>query len=365
MTTLCMAGTAEQLDLNSAYPGSLKTLYNQQWNFSIQRSLAANTMLQVAYVGNKGTHLAWGSGNMNMLLPSQVASQGNQLLAQVKNPFFGIVQTGALAQPQIQYSQLLRPFPLWGNVVQNGMAIGNSEYQALQVSFNKRYSNGVSVIAGYTWSKLLTDVSDGTWSNPGSVRSFYCVRCEHSNSAYDVPQRFTLSAVGELPVGKGKLIGKNWNRALDTVLGGWQANGIMTLAVGVPLVFSTAANNSYSYGGQHPDVVGNPVLQTGKSIYQWFNKAAFAQPAIFTSGNLSRTYTGVRTDWLRNLDFSLFKNFIITERIKLQFRAETFNLTNTPVFGAPGTSVNGVNFGVITGQSNPPRNLQLALKVLF
>ena len=92
---------------------------------------------------------------------------------------------------------------------------------------------------------------------------------------------------------------------------------------------------------------------------------AFAQPANFTSGNLSRTYTGVRADKARNLDFSLFKNFSLTERFKLQFRAEAFNLTNTPVFGAPGTTVNGVNFGVITGQSNPPRNIQLAVKLLF
>jgi hypothetical protein len=111
--------------------------------------------------------------------------------------------------------------------------------------------------------------------------------------------------------------------------------------------------------------VGNPVLSSGKSIYQWFNTAAFAQPANFTSGSLSRTYTGVRSDKLKNLDFSLFKNFTVTERIRLQIRAEAFNLTNTPVFGAPGATVNGVNFGVITGQSNPPRNVQLAFKVLF
>ncbi|HEY3837389.1 MAG TPA: carboxypeptidase regulatory-like domain-containing protein, partial [Bryobacteraceae bacterium] len=222
------------------------------------------------------------------------------------------------------------------------------------------------LIAGYTWSKLMSDISDGTWSSPGSIRSYYCVRCEHSYGAYDVPNRFTLSAVGELPFGKGKMFGSGWNRFVDTILGGWQANGILTLASGVPLVFATAANTSYTFGGgQHPNIVGNPVLSSGQSIYQWFNTTAFAQPANFTSGNLARTFAMVRADKAKNLDFSLFKNFALTERFKLQFRAEAFNLTNTPVFGAPGATINGVNFGVITGQSNVPRNIQLALKLLF
>ena len=83
----------------------------------------------------------------------------------------------------------------------DGIAIGNSEYQALQASFTKRFSKGVSVIAAYTWSKLMTDVSNGTWAGTASVRSYYCVRCEHSPGTYDVPHRFTLSAVGELPFG--------------------------------------------------------------------------------------------------------------------------------------------------------------------
>jgi Carboxypeptidase regulatory-like domain len=258
-------------NLSSANPSTIKTLYNQQWNFSIQRSLATNALLQVAYVGNKGTHLAWsgggGSTSMNQLGP-QYSALGNQLLTLVNNPFYGIVTTGTLAQPQIQYGQLLRPFPLWQNVASDGIAIGNSEYEALQASFTKRYTNGVSLIAGYTWSKLMSDISDGTWSTAGSIRSYYCVRCEHSNAAYDVPHRFTFSAVGELPFGKGKMFGSSWNRAVDTMLGGWQANGILTLASGVPLVFATAANTSYTFGGgQHPDVVGNPVLSSGKSIY--------------------------------------------------------------------------------------------------
>jgi hypothetical protein len=357
------------LTLQSALPSTLRTLTNQQWNFSIQRSLATDMLLQVAYVGNKGTHLPWSGGGggagMNMLPPG-LSSLGNDLLKLVNNPFYGIIPSGPLAQPQIQYGQLLLPFPAWQTVAADGTAIGNSEYQALQASYTKRFSKGLSVIAGYTWSKLMTDVANGTWAGTASVRSYYCVSCEHSPSTYDVPHRFTLSAVGELPFGKGKTFGRSWNRFVDAVLGGWQANGILTLASGQPLVFATASNNSYTFGGgQHPDVVGDPVLASGKSIYQWFNAAAFAQPANFTSGNLARTYTGVRQDKTKNLDFSLFKNFQVKERCRIAFRAETFNLTNTPVFGAPGTTVNGANFGIITGQSNTPRNVQLALKLIF
>ncbi|MFN7920080.1 MAG: carboxypeptidase-like regulatory domain-containing protein [Bryobacteraceae bacterium] len=353
--------------LSSALPSELHTLYNQQWNFSIQRSVATNAMLQVAYVGNKGTHLFWGAGSqqMNQLAP-QYSALGNQLLNPVANPFFGIVTTGALAQSTVQYGQLLRPFPAWQGVGADGRAVGNSEYEALQVSFTKRFTGGVSLISGYTWAKLMTDVADGTWAGTPSIRSFYCARCEHSPSGYDVPHRFTFSGVAELPFGRGKKFGNHWNRAVDSVLGGWQTNAIFTLASGIPLVFSTALNTSFTFGGgQHPNTVASPVLSSGKSIYQWFNTAAFAQPANFTSGTLSRTYTGVRTDKLKNIDFSLFKNFLLTERFKLQLRAESFNLTNTPVFGAPGVALNGVNFGVIAGQSNPPRNIQLALKLLF
>ena len=99
---------------------------------------------------------------------------------------------------------------------------------------------------------------------------------------------------------------------------------------------------------------------TSGSIPPRLRNRRISPPAI-----MSRTYTGVRMDKTKNLDFSLFKNFQITERFRLAFRAEAFNLTNTPVFGAPGTTVNGANFGIITGQSNTPRNVQLGLKLVF
>src|SRR5262249_10599122 len=167
--------------LSSALPSTLKTPYNQQWNFSIQRSVGSDMLLQGAYVGNKATHLFWsgggGSAGLNML-PTNLLSLGNQLLAPVNNPFAGFITTGPLAQSQVKYGQLLLPFPEWQTVAADGIAIGNSEYEALQASFTKRFSKGVSIIGAYTWSKLMTDVANGPWAGTAMVRSSYVVLCQ-------------------------------------------------------------------------------------------------------------------------------------------------------------------------------------------
>lgn len=363
--------------LFSGWPQTLRTAYNQQWNLTIQRTIAKDTMLQLAYAGNKGTHLAFGccngpGPNMNQLQPSQM-SQGNALLALVPNPFFGFIKEGTLAQPMIQRGQLLRPFPAWTTVnpIMGGDA--NSTYHALQVLLQRRFVGGSTFMASYTRARMMSDGADGTWNDQnsglglGGLRNWYCRSCERAVSSYDVPNRFVLSFVYELPFGKGKQFGSSWHGITNLVLGGWQTNGILTLASGQPLVFSVAQNTSFSFGGgQHPDATGvDANLGSAQSVGRWFNQAAFAQPASFTFGNLGRTFTSVRNDWTRNMDFSLFKRFSIKERLDLEFRAEAYNLTNTPVFGAPNTSLGSAAFGVISGQSNTPRQIQLALKVLF
>jgi hypothetical protein len=307
-------------------------------------------------------------------LPPQYMSRGSSLLTLVPNPFAGHIPAGgALNQPQVQAGQLLLPYPEWLAVLPVNAALGNSEYNALQVLFQKRFSTGTAFTAGYTWSKTMSDIVDGRWNDAqiifggGAIRSWYCLSCEHAVSSYDVPHRFVLSGVGELPFGKGKRWGANWHGIANYVLGGWQLNGILTLASGQPLVFHVSQNTSYSFGGgQHPDFTGiDPNLGDQRTLNKWFNTSSFAQPANFTFGNLGRTLTSVRQDWTRNLDCSLFKNFKIKENLQLQFRAEAFNFTNTPVFGAPNTTFGSPAFGIVSGQSNPPRNFQLAVKLLF
>ena len=159
------------------------------------------------------------------------------------NPFYGIVTVGALAQPTIQRGQLLRPFPLWNGVTATNAAYSNSNYNALQMRFEKRFSSGFSLLSSYTFSKTLSDGADGLWNNNGCqiIRNWYCRACDYSISSYDQPHRFVSNVTYELPIGKGKALGSSWNRFTDLLLGQWQMNGILTLSQGQPLRFTTCA----------------------------------------------------------------------------------------------------------------------------
>ncbi len=147
---------------------------------------------------------------------------------------------------------------------------------------------------------------------------------------------------------------------LNAILGGWQANGILTLSKGLPLRLGVSQNTSFSFGGgQPPDSTGvSADLGSNKTIARWFDTSQFTQPAPFTFGNLARN-TNLRGDSLKQLDFSIFKSFPIKERIKVQFRGEAFNLANHPLFSDPGTTLGSPTFGVVTGQENSPRQIQL------
>ena len=171
----------------------------------------------------------------------------------------------------------------------------------------------------------------------------------------------------ELPFGKGKTFGASWNRAIDTVLGGWQANGIFTIASGQPIVVTQSSNTSNSFGGkQNPNSTGaNADLGSDRSLAKWFDYTQYSVAAAYTFGNVGRT-TNIRADFTRGMDFSLFKTAnLYRERLKLQFRAEAFNLTNTPVFAAPNANIQAATVGQVTSQANSPRQVQLSLKLLF
>jgi hypothetical protein len=213
----------------------------------------------------------------------------------------------------------------------------------------------------------MTDGADGLWSGPGAIRNWDCRRCEYAVSSYDQPHRFVTNVTYELPLGKGKAIGSTWNSFTNAVLGEWQMNGIFTLSMGQPLRFTTPQNTTFSYGGgQTPDTTGvSADLGSKRTIDRWFDTSQFSQPKDFTFGTVARNHPTLRNQGAKNLDFSLFKRFRVTERARLEFRGEAFNLTNTPLFAAPGATVNTSTFGVVTSQENAPRQVQLGLKILF
>ena len=226
-------------------------------------------------------------------------------------------------------------------------------------------------MASYTYSKTISDAADGLWNLSGGsavVRNFYDLRAERGVSTYDQPQRLVINTTYEMPFGRGKPLGGNMNKYADIGLGGWQLNGILTLSKGLPLRnWSVASSTCNCFGGnQRPDSTGtSPDLGEAQSIDRWFNTSTIVRPAAFTFGTLGRTVTSVRGDNAKQLDFSLFKNFKATERFNIQFRAEAFNLTNTPLFGMPNTQVGSALFGQVTSQENSPRQVQLGLKILF
>jgi hypothetical protein len=354
--------------LNSAWATEMKTPYNQQWNFSIQRNLTNNTILEVAYAGNKGTHNELAQGDLGQL-PPELLTPGNRLTELVANPFVGLIPTASpLGQPMVQRGQLLRgAYSIWQSVGPGSPAWGNSNYHALQSRFEHRFGGGTSLMLAYTWSKSIADSSDGIWNDgQGTMRNWHCRACERSLSSYDVPHRVVVNFNYELPFGKGKKFGSSWNTVTDALLGGWQTNGILTLNSGQPLIFSQTTNTSFSFGGyQRPDVTGADARIENRSIDRWFDTTQFAVAKEYTFGNLSRTHPNLRKDFTRNLDFSIFKNVRFTERFNLQIRGEAFNLTNTPIFGAPNTNVESGAFGTITTQDNPARSVQIGLKLLF
>jgi len=354
---------ANGLGVGSPIPSTMTHPYAQQWNFTIGHEFGGQSILEVAYAGNKGTRLPL-STQMNQLHPSLISPDAG-LLELVPNPLFGLIPVGTLAQPTVQRGQLLRPYPQYPGVSYASPNWGNSNYHALQAKLEKRFSDGNTVVVAYTFSKLLSDGGDNGWNSAGG-RNNYCRPCDKSLSPYDQRHRLVTSFTYELPFGRGKQYGNGWNRVADAVMGNWQINGIATLNSGLPLQIGTSGNTSRSFGGgQGPDSTGQDARLDTPTLERWFDTGAFTLPQQYTFGNVGRVHPTLSRDRTENFDLSIFKNFRVKERVTIQFRAEWFNAMNHPVFNAPNTTVGSNTFGVVTSQANRPRQTQLALKILF
>jgi hypothetical protein len=352
--------------------------YLQQYSLDIQRELPANIALTVGYVGSRGTSLQLGGINNGGININQLAPQfmsRADLQTQVANPFFGTpAGVGILSSARVAQAQLLRPFPQFGDVIMLGASGGNSFYNALTVKAQKRLSKGFSLLAAYTFSKLLDNITgNGNFfapDNTSNVIDAYDRSRDYGLSSVDTPHRFTVSGTYELPFGRGRTFLGSAGGVVDRVVGGWQLNAIVTYQSGFPLSITQQVNNTNAFSlGQRPNIVLGVDPETPGAIGDridsgYLNPAAFSQAAPNTFGNAPRTI-GARSPSTRLFDISLLKNTQIFEGLKAQFRVEAVNGFNTPVFRAPNTQVGNSAFGRITSQANFARIVQLSMRLMW
>jgi carboxypeptidase family protein/TonB-dependent receptor-like protein len=362
-------GLGESVIIDSASP------YIQQWNLNVQRELPGDIVFEAAYIGSKGTRLLAGeSGITQSQLSPSFLSLGTQLQNQVTNPFFGIITnpSSPLRNQTVARGQLLRPFPQYNGINAFRVPFGFSIYHGGTLKADKRFSNGMSFLVAYTWSKLIDDVSTtvGFLGQASARQNVFDRAAERAIGSQDIAHRFVSSYVYDLPFGKGKKFGSDWRGAAGWLLGGWQFNGITTFQSGVPIIITQGANTVGLFNPtQRPTWNGaDPNLEGSKAdkLARWFNTSAFSITPAFTFGNAPRVMPNLRQDGEKSFDLSLFKNNYFNEgKWNAQFRVEFFNAFNRVRFGGPGGQVDSGNFGVVGGQGNGPRQIQFALKLIM
>jgi hypothetical protein len=327
-----------------------------KWSFDIQRELPLNSALTVGYVGSKSSQIQNSMNNFNSPEPSFDSR------VQLNRPWQRFFDT---AVPELGVQTL-------GGVryLDTG---ANSFHHGLQVKFDKRYSHGLALGVGYTWSKTHGDGEAGGNEEGGFQLPRTSWQNDRGRLRFDQRQILTAHFVWELG-------GNNLPGALKHIIGGWQSNGIVSLRSGFPYNLTVAASDlNTGLGTYRPDLVGDPLLNE-PSRKLWYNPQAFQRvtcriterPELCHVGNFGRNV--LDSPGQKNLDFGLFKNFQVTERLNLQFRSEFFNALNTPFFGAPtGLSYSSINtitpdgarVGEVRSTRQPMRIIQFGLKLNF
>jgi len=332
--------------------------YSQQWNFTLQQTFGSNLNLEVGYLGSKNTRLGLPEANLNQL-PVDDLAMGSALLQRVSNPYYGqLPVSSSLDTPTIAAQQLLRAFPRFTNVALFRDNVGNSSYHAFQAKLEKRFSLGLTFSFAYTFSKLIDDASSyfsqtiftGPVLNTTGAADAFNRHLEKDVSSGDIPRVFSGGWVYEIP--------KWWK------ISGWQIAGLVRVQAGDAVAVAQATNNNASLGFalQRPNRISNPNSLAARSASQWFNTAAFTNAPQFTIGTSSRN--PVRGPGLQDADLMIGKTFGITERTKLEFRAEAFNVTNTPPLNDPNGTFGSPAFGSITS-AGTPRDFEFAVKLHF
>lgn len=384
--------------------------YVQQWNIDIQRELPAKFFLDAAYAGSHGIHLPQFNTNANQI-PDGFIAQAAAQAAAGQDPTINHSPAGCALAPgasigttapnacnplslgvgalapgvTIRQGQLDRPFPEYAGLNLNGQGCCDSTYNSLQLTVQRRFSGGGTMLVAYTNAKLLSNTDtltswlEGSNGGTGAIQDWNNLRNERSLSSQDVSQRLVISYVLDLPFGHGKKFLGDMSGAPDKLVSGWGVDGVTTFQRGFPVKISYGASTPLSSAGLgigtlRPDVVpgcdksasGSPTSR----LSGWFNTACFAAPPAWGFGDEARVDSSIRLQGINNFDFAVFKQtkFGPDNRLGLEFRTEFFNLFNHPQFGAPnGTccTSNNPNFGVVTSTLGNPRLIQFGLKFIF
>jgi hypothetical protein len=348
----------------------------QQYSIDVQRQLPGGIALEVGYVGSHTTHLTLGTGaiNINALNPGYL-SMGTAALGQsVANPYAGHITTGTLSSSTVPAFYLLLPYSAYGAINLNFSDRNHARYDSMVVKAQKRLSYGLTFLSTLTWSKNFDESSGGPGNslnsgNKNAPQNPYNLAAEYSLANVHTPLRWATSISYDLPVGKGKAF-VNSNAILDYVIGGWTINAVSVYQTGFPLqVYQSDTNSAYGYAAMRPNATGvSPTSATSGSVEarlsNYINPAAFSIAPQGTFGNISRTLS-LLGPGQKNWDISVFKSFSIKEKLKAQFRAESLNAFNSPLFSAPSTNFSSSTFGQISGQQNFARQLQMALRFTF
>jgi len=313
-----------------------------QYNLTLERELIPDLTLEMGYIGSAGRHLGR-RYNINMPLPTGQ-----------------VTQTGATYTPVTA-----RRWTTLGDI-QYQEQQASSGYNAFQASLRRRNRNGLTLLASYTWSRSIDDASStnnsttGTQKVPQNISDF---KAERGLSDFHRKHQFTASVNYELPFGRGKRFLNTSNAFTNGVLGNWQINAIASMLSGRPF---TPQYNSADVTSQRPDLVGDPYANIPEGLF--FNPAAFARPVASPTepdlfGNAGRNILIGPT--FKNLDISMMKTFPVTEGVKVQFRAEAFNILNHPNFQLPTFLLDNSLVGRVTSTANEGREMQFALRIMF
>lgn len=349
------------------------TPLTQQWNMSLQHQVKG-WLLDVSYAANKGNHFIGNNYAINALSPDQRLQLNRTLQDVVPNPLAGKVP-GGLGAATVSRERTLLPYPHYQNVSIRDPRYGNYMSHQLQINVKKRMTDGLLVHWAYTAGKKISDgvtvpVNFGPveQTNENTFQdSLYNRQLNKSVDAADVSQRSVISVLYELPFGKGKAFNPS-NGVVNKIIGGWQLNAINVIQKGVPLTIRGATN----FAADRPNSTGQSAKLDNPTRTRWFNTDAFVNPPDYTLGNVGRTIPDVRHPGAFNIDFSLIKNTTIKERLRVEFRAEAFNITNqvnlglvddTFVAGTDGKNRSST-FGTVNS-ARDARIVQFGMKVIF